>query len=192
MSNEQRKIEAMRAEGTISDADAEELLAALGEESQPLDAPSPDYAWPEMPVRGKAWQRPFTISLVSATFGSTLLWRTRHATGLMRLLHIFLLWPLTLFAAVAALVTYFSKESPWLHVRVRSADGSTFAISLPFPAQALNKALELAREQAPDPDVREKIDAAAEALAELDTSELKDPVVIDISDKGDSVQIFLN
>lgn len=193
MSNDERdKIRAMVEEGTISEAEAEELLAALGDEEKPQAAETRDYAWPEMPPREQAWQRPFAVSLMAALVSGSLLWRTRNSSGLLGSALRLLLWPLTIFSTIAALITFFSKESPWLHVRVRSADGSTFTISLPFPAQALNKALAVAREQAPDPEVREKIEAAAELLAEMDTSRLRDPVVIDISDAGDSVEIYLN
>jgi hypothetical protein len=191
MSNERDKILAMVEEGSITAEEAEELLAAL-EESSDQAPPAPDISWPDMPQRGQTWQRPFNASLIGVVSGGVLLLATRKAEGFWGLIRLLVLWPLTIAAGLIALVTYFSKDSPWVHLRVKTHDGKDFSVSLPFPAEGLQKALRFARDQATDDDVREKIDAAAEILAEMDTGDLKDPVVIDISDEGDSVQLFLN
>jgi hypothetical protein len=191
MSSERDKILAMVEEGTISAEEANELLEAV-EQKENKTPQGPDFSWPDMPQRGQAWQRPFNISLLGAVTGGLLLLITRKASGFWSFIRLFVLWPLTLTAALIALITYFTKDSPWIHLRVKTHDGQDFAVSLPFPAEGLQKALRFAREQATDENVREKIDAAAEILAEMDTGDLKDPVVIDISDEGDSVQVFLN
>lgn len=189
MSGERDKILAMLEEGTISAAEANELLEALEE---PQEQQTADFSWPDMPARGEAWQKPFNAALLGAITGGVLLLGTRNASGFMRFIHRFVLWPLTLFAALAAVITYFTKDSPWLHVRVQSDDNPEFKISMPFPAPALQKALDVARSRAPNADVQEKIDAAAEILAEMDAEDRKNPIVIDISDEGDNVQIWLN
>jgi hypothetical protein len=193
MSSERDKILAMLEEGTISAAEANELLAAISaEDSADTIGDTAEFAWPDMPARGQAWQRPFNVALLGSATGATLLLSTRNATGFMRFVRAVFFWPLTIFSGVAALITYISKDSPWLHVRVHSDDGTDFQISLPFPARAMQEALRVARSNAPNDDVKEKIDAAAEFLAAMDTSNLKDPLVIDISDEGDSVQVYLN
>ena len=110
----------------------------------------------------------------------------------MGFIHRFIFWPLTVFAILSTIIAYLTKDSPWLHIRVQSEGNPEFKISLPFPADALNKALNVARTRAPNADVQEKIDAAAEILTEMDTRNLKDPLVINISDEGDSVQVYLN
>ena len=189
MNGEREKILAMLEEGTISAAEAQELLEAI-DVTDEMDAK--DFSWPEMPARGEAWRRPFNLALFGSIMGAVLLLATRKSGGLLRFLRLILLWPLTLFSAAAALVTYFTKDSPWIHVRVRSKDGTDFTVSLPFPASALHKAMDVIREQAPDPETQEKLDAAAEILAEMDTADLRNPLVIDISDEGDSVQVYLN
>lgn len=192
MSSERDKILAMVEEGTISAEEANELLEAIAETENQAPAAAPDFSWPDMPQRGQSWQRPFNAALLGSIFGSFLLLGTRKSSGLVGFIHTFILWPLTIFAGLVAVITYFTKDSPWLHVRILSDGREEFTVSVPFPAQALMKALSVAREQAPNDEVREKIDAAAEILAEMDTGDLKDPVVIDISDEGDSVQVFLN
>ncbi len=191
MADEKEKILAMLEEGTITAAEAEELLAAI-DESDAAEPAIPEVSWPDMLDRGQAWRRPFNLSLFGSLIGGSLLLSTREASGFMRFLRIFIFWPFTLFAAAMALITYFTRESPWLHVRVQSEDSPTFSISLPFPAKAINQALRVARSRAPNADVQEKIDAAVELIAQMDTSNLKDPLVIDISDEGDSVQVYLN
>ena len=192
MSSERDKILAMVEEGTISAEEANELLEALADTDDQAQADGPTFSWPDMPRRGQSWQRPFNLALFGSLFGGLLLLSTRKSTGFMAVIRVLVLWPLTIFAALAAIITYFTKDSPWLHVRVISDGKEEITISVPFPAQALQKGLSLAREQATSAGVREKIDAAAEILAEMDTGDLKDPVVIDISDEGDSVQIYLN
>lgn len=192
MSDEREKILAMVEEGAISAEEANELLEAI-EKSPVEQSDSPiDFSWPEMPARGESWRRPFNLALLGSIVGSMLLLSTRKATGFWGFVHKFILWPLTLTAVLMALITFFTKDSPWLHVRVQSKDNPEFKISLPFPAEALQKALSVARSRAPNVDVQEKIDAAAEILTEMDTNDLKDPLVIDISDEGDSVQVYLN
>jgi hypothetical protein len=192
MSSERDKILAMVEEGTITPEEANELLEALADTEDQPQVAKPDFSWPDMPQRGQSWQQPFNLALFGSIFGSVLLLSTRKATGLLAVIRALVLWPLTIFAALAAIITYFSKDSPWLHVRVISDGKEEITVSVPFPAQAIQKALSLAREQATSADVREKIDAAAEILAEMDSGDLKDPVVIDINDEGDSVQIYLN
>jgi hypothetical protein len=189
MNGEREKILAMLEEGTISAEEADELLEAI-EETDEIERS--DFSWPDMPARGQAWRKPFNAALLGSIAGSILLLGTRKSGGLLRFVHNFILWPLTLFSAAAALITYFTRDSPWLHVRIHSKDGSEFTVSLPFPASTLDKALEAIREQVPDAETKEKLDAAAEMLADINTGDLGNPLVIDISDEGDSVQVYLN
>ncbi len=192
MGDERDKILAMVEEGTISAEEANELLEAVEEDEEQETMATADFSWPDMPQHGQSWRKPFNLALLGSIIGGMLLLITRKSSGFLGFLHKFILWPLTLTAILTAVIAFFTKDSPWLHVRVQTEDSPDFSISLPFPAQALNKALNVARSRAPNADVQEKIDAAAEILAEMDTSNLKDPLVINISDEGDSVQVYLN
>lgn len=194
MDDEREKILGMVEEGTISAEEANELLEAIAETEETAEqeaVETADISWPEMPERGQSWRKPFSMALLGTFTGASLLLATRSSNGIIRFVHRFLFWPLTIFAGITALIAFFSKDSPWLHVRVQSEDSADFRISLPFPAQAMNKALRVARSRAPNEDVQEKIDIAAEILAQMDTSNLQDPLVIDISDEGDNVQVYL-
>jgi hypothetical protein len=122
--------------------------------------------------------------------GSGLL-QTRRSTGLPGLLRRFLFWPVTILAALTALITYLSKDGPWLHMRIRSADGDRIAISLPFPIHLLRGALRMATTQVPNEDAQEKLDAAVTFLEAVETADISDPVTIDVRDEGDNIQIFL-
>jgi hypothetical protein len=116
--------------------------------------------------------------------------RTRRAAGIGRLVRGLILLPVTAIAGVAAVILYLSKNGPWLYLRVRSDDGDRFAIGLPFPLHLIRGGLRLVQSQVPDPDIGEKIDMAAEFLEAIETSDLQDPMTIDVRDEGDSVQIY--
>lgn len=191
MKSESDKILSMLQEGTISAAEAEELLEAV-EDSPPVsraagfgDPP------PDMDHLRSNWRQPFNISLIIAAISGSLMWRTRRASGLGKLLRNLLLMPLVLISAISALLLYFSKDGPWFHIRLRSADGDRLALSLPFPLQLIRGGLQLAQSQVPDPEVADKLNIAAEFLEEIESSDLQDPVTIDLKDEGDSVQIYL-
>lgn len=192
MSDERDKILAMVEEGTISAEEANELLEALDESDGQESEAMTDFSWPDMPQRGQAYQPAFNVALLGSMIGGFLLLITRKSSGFMGFIHRFIFWPFTVFAILSTIIAYLTKDSPWLHIRVQSEGNPEFKISLPFPADALNNALNVARTRAPNADVQEKIDAAAEILAEMDTRNLKDPLVINISDEGDSVQVYLN
>ena len=187
MDGERDKILKMLEEGTISAEEAEELLAAI-DDSTAVEA---SYEEPDPPQFHPNWQAPFAVSLFVFLLGGSGLLRTRGATGVPRLLSRLFFWPVTILAGLTAVITYLSKDGPWLHLRVKSSDGDRFALSLPFPLHLLRGGLRLATTQAEDEETRSKIDAAADFLEAVETADITDPVTIDIQDEGDSVQIFL-
>jgi len=94
-------------------------------------------------------------------------------------------------AAAAVLITYLSKDGPWLHIRVRSTDGEGVTINLPFPLHILRSGLQTVRGKISDDQIGEKIDIASEFIEALQTSDFHDPISIDVMDEGNNVQIFL-
>jgi hypothetical protein len=190
MNGERDKILKMLEEGTISAGEAEELLAAIEGDDDPA-AVETSYEGPDISQFRSYWQRPFTVAtLVLLVSGSGLL-GTRGSTGLPGVLRRLLFWPVTVLAALTAVITYLSKDGPWLHMRIRSADGDRIAINLPFPLHLLRGALRIATTQAPNKEAREKLDAAATFLEAVETADIGDPITIDVRDEGDNVQIFL-
>ena len=191
MKGEREKILAMRAEGTITAEEAEELLAALPPDiEEPL--PAAPGAWGELPARGEAWQRPFAVMVGLTGIGAVKLLITRRSSGVVGFMHRFLIWPFTLLAALGALLIYLSKEAPWLHVRVRRESGERFSFSVPYPGTAVRGALRVARERAESAEAQEQIAAAQEMLAGLDAATSEEPLLVDIEDDGGSIQVYLN
>ena len=191
MKSESDKILNMLEEGTITAAEAEELLDAVEEDAGIPDQPSMTGPPPDMEQVRSAWQLPFNISLIITALGGSLLWRTRRATGFGRFARALILFPITIVAAISAAILYLSKNGPWLYMRIRSANGNDFALSLPFPLHWARGGLRLAQDQIPDQEVQEKLDAAADFLEAIETSNLEEPISIDIRDEGDSVEIYL-
>ncbi len=191
MKSESDKILSMLEEGSITADEAQELLDAIEDTAYDQQAVGTTDSPPDMERIRSSWRIPFNISLVVMAISGSLLWRTRRAAGLLGLIRGLLLLPVTLIAGLSAAILYFSKDGPWVHLRVRSENNSRFALSLPFPIHWIRGGLRLAQSQVPDPEVGEMLDAAAEFLQALETSNLQDPVTIDIRDEGESVEIFL-
>ena len=191
MKSESDKILGMLEEGTITDEEAQELLDAVEDSTPPpagIESAGPP---PDMDAVRSAWRIPFNISLIVMAISGSLLWRTRRAAGIARPFLRLLLLPVTLLAGLSAVILYLSKDGPWLHLRVREESGSRFAISLPFPLHLIRGGLRLAQSQIPDPEIQEKLDAAAEFLEAVETSDLQDPLTVDVRENGESVQIYI-
>ncbi|MDX1413739.1 MAG: hypothetical protein R3293_06080 [Candidatus Promineifilaceae bacterium] len=190
MHDEHEKILHMVEEGTITAEEAQELLEAIDEK----DGDSRPFYEDSDLARGvrfeKNWQKPFNISLVSAVIGGSIWYRFRKSRGLFSLISTVVFLPITLISLISAILIYISKDGPWLHIRVRSADGERIAVSLPFPQRVLQGGLRFARTQIDDKEVAENLDAFSELLDTIEDSELSDPVSIDIMDNGDNVQIY--
>ena len=192
MQSEQDKILRMVEEGTISADEAQELFEAMEDSEADQDSGGESFAAPESSGSGEVWRRPFGFSLIVATIGGSLLFRTRRASGFTSLLRGVILIPITMLAATAALITYLSKGGPWLHIRIRSAEGKRVSVNLPFPLHILRGGLEMVRAKVSDDEIGEKIDMATEFLEAVETSRLADPISIDVMDEGNKVQIFLS
>lgn len=191
MKSESDKILSMLEEGSITARKAEELLKAVEDDYAAAEEPYIPTARPDVSEIRAGWRLPFNISLVITTLSASVLWRTRHAGGLARLVRTVLFMPLTILAGLVTLVFYLAKDGPWLYVRVRSDVGSRFGISLPFPLHWIRKAVQFVQTQVPDPEAQDRLETAAEFLEAVETSNLQDPLAIDLRDEGQRVEIFL-
>lgn len=187
MTNEREKIKAMLAEGTLTPAEAAELLAAL----PPDPAAQPPAPRPALPARGEAWRAPFGVAVLFTGIGGAKLLFTRKSGGLLRFLRTFLIWPFTILAGLAALLMYLNRDAPWLHVRLQDEDGEGLTISLPFIAPAVRRGLALAREQTNAPEALARIHAANEALDEFASATAAEPLLVDIEGEDGRVQVYL-
>ena len=136
------------------------------------------------------WRIPFSISLTILGLSATILLSLRGVKNRRGRFIKTLTLPITILAALAALVSYWSKSAPWIHVRVQQESGQRFAISLPLPLQPVRSGIDMARQWVTDDKSGDILDAASEFLTAIDSQEAGDPLTIDVDD-GDKVQVFV-
>lgn len=191
MKSEEEKILSMVEEGAISADEAQELLNAIEEQQYAAWQPGEADAPPDMNYYRAHWQRPFGAALVTTGISASLLLRTRKAGLFGRLFRLLVLWPVTIIGGLVTIITYLSKDAPWLHVRVRPEDGPKINISLPLPLQVARMGIEIARSNAPTPEVNEQLEAVSEFLSTIEDEGISDPLTIDVADDGTQVQVFI-
>jgi len=213
MNESKEKILQMLQDGSITPEEADRLLLAVGnanmEESdgggeneegslpemspddnaELTDAPPPELP-PDFERMRESWQTPFNIVLgVMATFfvlSMALLRSTRGALAFGGKL----LLSIALFAALVAAYIWSSRDGLWLHVRVQSADGSRFRISMPLSTRLLRWGMLTGREYA-DEQALGYIDMVETMLEAWEQDPNQDPLFIDVDDGGDKVQVFI-
>ena len=194
MTDEKDKILSMLEEGAITAEEANVLLEAVedvGQDAAQTAAPLQQGPPPDRAVVREAWRLPFNVSLIVTALAGSLLWRSRRAAGIVRILSTIVLLPLTLISSLSALLFYLSKNGPWLFLRIKSEEGRDFSFSLPFPLDWARGAIDFIQRQEPETDVREKLEMASEFLAAVEASDLQEPVSVDISDEGGHVEVYL-
>lgn len=180
MSEERQRVLRMLGEGTISAEEADDLLAALedGEES-------PTQAAATSPPMDRPWEVPFFGGLVVAALGALGL---RGNRGVLARLGA---WVTFVVGAGTALVGFWSRTAPWLHVDVQERDGDRVKISLPLPLFLAGRLLDLARGFVDD-ETASQLDAFAGFIDDIQRGEGGAPYTVEIEDgDGDKVLIYL-
>lgn len=109
-----------------------------------------------------------------------------------------LLLALSVLALLITALAWWATMVPWLHVRIRSAnrEGSSatrFAISLPVPLTLTGWGLRIAHRFV-DQDVAGHLDAAAALIAAMRQDLGKpgaEPIVVDVNDENEHVQVYI-
>lgn len=201
MNDETEKVLAMLENATIDAAEANELLEAL----QPADdkaARSPKMEVtavpahitdiPDMDRFRTFWRTPFTllagVTAVSAWWLRSITARRKPGSTLGALL----VGGLFLTSLGLAVLTFLSRKSTWVHVRVQEKGGRKIAISLPIPLSLADQAIKLARQTADDEQLAnlEMAAAALEAVQENFKNPDADPIMISVDDDDAQVQVF--
>ncbi len=177
MSAERDRILKMVESGAINAAEGAELLAALEGESAAVPA------YIAGPTPNRPWEAPFFGGIVLAGFGLLGLMRRRRGNLFSRLGA----WLTLLAGAGAALIGFWSRNAPWLHINVREPGGHNVRLTIPLLLPLLRAALELARGFA-DEAAAEQLDYAAAFIEGVQRGEQRDPISIDI-DGGDGAQV---
>lgn len=198
MDNPYLEILRMIERGTISAEEGEMLLDALDAGSRPEDEPgyatiaqSPEAkaasdAWsPGQPAwAGQAWA--YLLAGGAVLVGLTGIIMLLLVAGAIRLGWLACALAPMIFGALVIAVAWWSRSARWLHVRVRDQD-TRFRVSLPVPLRPAAWLARLARPWVPQ--MRDlPVDELILGLADM---EEKDVLAVDVSDKGEEVQIYL-
>lgn len=191
MDPEEESVLNMLERGQITAAEADNLLDALETED---DTPPPMPALsdpPDMSHYRAAWRKPFNASLVALGVSGGVFLGLRGSRSLpVRLLRLVAL-PVALISAVAAVISYWSKDAPWVHVRVREAGKQQVAVSLPLPLNPVRQGLNWAKGQVQDAQVAEQMEVAAEFLEAFDVRGARDPLTINVDEDNTQVEVYI-
>lgn len=203
MSETQRQILQMVEDGTLTAEEAVDLMQAVAssDESAVPEAEEARLVTGEVITPSKApdmerfrrfWQIPFFISL-ALLLGSGLWLRGlyRSSEGSITLGFV-CIWSVFIFAFLLTSLAFLSRQSAWMHVRVKEKGGRRIAISLPIPLRIANWAIGFARGFVKE---ESKLDLAAGFLAAAQDNfktAAADPLMINVDDDdGDQVQIYI-
>ncbi len=202
MSDSKEHILNMLQNGAISAEEADRLLNAIEREADLPDAPPVDERLPNEPLPGGSlphisdyrtgWRAPFIGAAFMAALSAAKLLQLREKRGpfsaLRRSFHRLAI----LVGTAGALLSLWSRDARWLHVRVEQADGKRIELSLPVPVQLVGWVLRTARPYV-DASTAGQFEAAIEMIeamqAEMDRPDGQ-PIIVDVQDEDNHVQVY--
>lgn len=183
MSAERDRILKMVEDGAIDAAGAAELLAAIENEAERSGSGEYTPVTPSNPP----WEAPFVAGIVLTGFGLLGLMRSRRGNVLGRIGA----WVTLIGGLAAAIVGLWSRDVPWLHIKVQESDGNKIHISLPLLLPLAQRILDLARGFV-DAETAAQLDNAAAFIEGLQRGERQDPVTVEVDDDdGSKVLIYI-
>lgn len=185
MSEEERDhILKMIEEGTINATEGADLLASIAGEEEDLSVSD----WRALPGAGdKPWEVPLITGIVLSGFGLLGIIRGRRVGVLGRIGA----WATFFLGFAAIVVGFWSRNAPWLHIRVQETDGETIHIRLPLPLPLAMPILSMVRGLV-DAETAAHIDSAMAFVDGLQRGEQQDPLSIEVDDgEGNQVQIAI-
>jgi hypothetical protein len=184
MSEERNRILKMVEDGAVSASEAEELLASIEGGDEDLEATGEVIT---SPLGDEPWEVPVIAGTVLSGFGLLGILRGRGGSILSRVGA----WGTLLLGLVAVVVGIWSRNAPWLHVRVKESDGDSIHIRLPLPLGLGKQILSLARGFV-DEETAEQLDSAMTFIDGLQHGEQQDPLSIEVDDgQGSQVQVSI-
>ncbi len=174
--------------GEISAEEAEALIEALDYEEVEDFESQADPIDPPLPDTKTLWLLPFGAGLsIMGIFGYMM-------TAMGFFLAYLCLSPLVLVGFGLTLVGIWSRESHWIHVRVRERTGTRINISLPYPVEFtgwLVSVLEpMIKAQAGDVDLQ-NLDIGAMVREMGDELSPENPLVVAVDDDDDNVLVYI-
>lgn len=210
MSDTRMRVLQMLQDGAITAVEAQELLDAMADKetsipetqtytSEPDSEPlSGDIIMPEPPPNmarfRRFWQIPFFISLTLLLGSGVWLRSLYQRSGGAITFGFVCVWSIFIFTVLLTTLALLSRQSPWVHVRVKEKDGRRIAISLPIPMGLAKWGINIARSFVPDKE-QTSLDMADEFLAEARHNLGQpgaDPLIVNVDDDdGDQVQVYI-
>ena len=183
MSEERARILGMVEQGKISAGEANELLEAMGDKAE---EGIPPLATPEAPLE-RAWEVPFFGGLMVALLGGFGLVRRRGRDGVLGIGA----WTTFLLGLAVAGIGLWSRDVPWLHLRVEEKDGDKISFSFPLPLFLANWSLGLARSYVDD-ETAARLESAGDFIEALRADPGAEPFAIQVDEgDGDRVLIYI-
>lgn len=181
MSEERGRILKMVEDGAINAEEAADLLASIEDDDGGREAL--DGAVPGEPP----WEAPLIAGAILSGFGLLGLMRGKSAGVVGRIGA----WATLLLGLFAIMVGIWSRNAPWLHIRVQEKDGQTVRLSLPLPLPFATQILSLVRGFVDD-EAAAHLDSVAAFVDTLQRGEQQDPLRIEVDDgDGSKVQITI-
>ena len=147
---------------------------------------------PDLDRYRRCWQVPFAVALGFLAVSALGMAAAQGIGGFFGAVGFLCAWSVFMLAALAVGVALWSRTARWLHVRVRERDGRRFAISLPVPLRLVGWLRAVARPFVGE-EARGHLDmvaAFAEAIKmEMDRPDSA-PLIIDVDDEDESVQVY--
>jgi hypothetical protein len=191
MRDEQRQILDMVNEGKITAQEAEQLLAALGDEGGQLPGSFPRPVIPAQtaPPFRRYWEIPVGVGvLVLAVSGLCLMWSTTISLFLLATL---CLWTVFILAGAAVLVGLWSRSARWIHVRIREQDGNHIRISLPLPLNIVRWGMGIAH-RFTDDDTAKNLEMADSLLSMVQYAPPGEPLMVEVDEPdGDHILVYI-
>jgi hypothetical protein len=187
MSEEQDRILQMVEAGTITASEANELLAAMENSPQPVEA-SPAGDRPEF---SRPWEVPLFGGMVVAALGAMGMGRLYLSRGKRSVVARTGAWLTVLLGLTAVLVGLWSRNAPWLHLHVQERDGDNVNISLPLPLFLAEWVIRFSRDYLDD-DASAHMQSVAAFVEALRRGDKTEPLTIEVDEgEGDRVLIYI-
>jgi hypothetical protein len=171
----------MQTPGGEHAAAAPEIVSAFGEEQPPAEEPLPDLGWWR-----KGWLVPFWAGTVILVLSA--LWMG-SAYSSRNYFWFYCSWLPMLFGLLVLFLSWWSQQARWVHVRIKDADGTRVAVSLPLPLGLAGRLLHIFGRFIPNLDRK-----ALENLPEIfDTlAKEKGPTTVEVDEKdGTRVRVYI-
>ncbi|MEM7330983.1 MAG: hypothetical protein AAF490_02750 [Chloroflexota bacterium] len=203
MNNAHEHVLQMLQDGKISAEDAEKLLTALDVSEQPPHDDEQSLTGDVIPTNPDPpnfdwfrtfWRVPFFVSAAFSLLFGLWLRSVYQSSGGAVTFGFICLWSFFMLSLVATAVSFLSRQSPWLHLRVKPNNGPRLRLSFPLPVRIASVGISFAQGFVPNSEKAnlEVVAGFLQGARESLTNGEVDPIFIDVDDDdGDQVQVFI-